>query len=85
MVKTIRVFSQIVSLSQNVVVSAYPSVSVSLLRGFVDITRRQLWGSSGQLGGSMGDMKIADNPKKENNQKIKTASKMKITLKKRTT
>ena len=85
MVTTIRVFSQSVSLSQNVVMSAYPSVSVSLLRGFVAITRRQLWGSLGQLGGSMGDMKIADNPKKEDNQKIKTASKMKITLKIKTT
>ena len=54
-----------VSLSQNVVLSAYQSVSVSLSRGFSDITRRQLRASSGSMRVSMGDMKIVDNPKNE--------------------
>ena len=52
--------------------SACPFVSVRLLRGFVDITRRQL---------GMGDMKIAGNPKNEDDLRIKTTSEMKMTLK----
>ena len=58
------------------VLSADPSVPVSLLRGFIDITRRQL---------GMGEMKIAGNPKNENDLRIKTTSETKMTLKMRRT